>query len=268
MLMMRSFSLIVLLLLLSACARTHKTESVAPPAGKRIVQHRKVSAFNQVTVEGNINVNLHTGYSRPQVILHGDSRDLIQLKSEVTDNGLRLTIGKGYPRFGAITADIRGRYLNSFSFKGVGFIKGNNLHSGLLDLSIDNPGRTTLGGSIFLRKLKVSGGGDIQLRDVNSQYLHLAITDKTRVMLTGVLNLSKVNLDGDGFLSVYWVKSMGLIVCAKGNTFVQLAGVVDKLDLELWGLAQFKGRYLRVRRAFVKTHGKSIAEITALQHQD
>jgi hypothetical protein len=37
--------------------------------------------------------------------------------------------------------------------------------------------------------------------------------------------------------------------------------------VELWGVAQFKGRYLRAQRSFVKTHDKSVAEISTVNHQ-
>lgn len=244
-----------------------KSVTIIPPPAKKVLQHRQLPAFNQVTVEGNVNVSLHTGYAHPKLILHGDPTDLLQVKTVVTGSSLLISVGKGYPRCGPITAEIRGRYLNAFNYRGAGTITGNNLRSGLLDLSIDNPGRTTLGGKIFLRKLTVSGGGYTQISGISSQNLQLAIADKSRVQLSGMVNITRLNLDSDAWLALYWVKSNALIVRARGHSFVQLSGVVGKLDVELWEQAQFKGRYLRAGRAFVKTHDKAIAELSAVRRQ-
>ena len=74
-------------------------------------------------------------------------------------------------------------------------------------------------------------------------------------------------MDNDGWLSMYWIKSKMLIVRGRGAAFIQLAGVADRLDVELWGKAQFHGRYLRANNAFVKTHNQSLAEIAAVNKQ-
>ncbi|WP_131793564.1 GIN domain-containing protein [Legionella brunensis] len=263
--LMRFFSLIFILLLTTSCSK-HQVV-IVPPAAKKALQNRQLPAFNQVVVEGNINVSLHTGYARPQLILHGNTLDLLQVKTEVSSETLLIHVGKGYPRYGPITAEIRGRYLNGFSYRVAGTITGNNLRSGLLDLSINNPGRTTLGGKIFIRRLNISGGGYTQISGIYSQYLQLSIEGKSKVQLAGVMNITKLDLGGDAWLGMYWVKSNSLIIRSRGQAFMQLSGTVGKLDLELWDKAHFNGRYLRVDRAFIKTHDKAIADIAAVKRQ-
>ncbi|KTD07578.1 GIN domain-containing protein [Legionella jamestowniensis] len=264
--MLRRFFLVIFITLLVGTSCT-KQVTIIPPPAKQALQHRKLPAFNQVTVEGNVNVSLHTGYARPKLILHGDPTDLLQVKTVVTGSTLLIAVGKGYPRCGPITAEIRGRYLNGFNYRGAGTITGNNLRSGLMDLSIENPGRTTLGGKIFLRKLTVSGGGYTQISGVTSQNLQLSIQDNSKVQLSGIVNITRLNLDSNAWLGMNWIKSNALIVRAKGHSVVQLAGIVGKLDVELCEQAQFKGRYLRAGRAFVKTHDKAVAEISAVRRQ-
>jgi hypothetical protein len=220
-------------------------------------------AFNQVSIKGNIDVSLHTGYKKPAIILRGKPEDIKQAVAEVKDKVLFIKIPR---RSGPMAVEIRSHHLNGFSFKGFGTVKGNHLHSSLLDLKIDNSGYTTLGDSLVLRKLEASGGGTIQIKGVTSRYLQLDIKDNTKVLLVGVMNLSSLNLEG-GWLSMYWVKTPRLTICAKGKANIRLAGVVDKLDVELWGNARFYGRYLRAVNAFVKTHETSFAELTAIKHQ-
>ncbi len=265
----RYFPLMISLLLLAGCVRhPHQTPLSSPlTAVKSKVETRAMSTFNRVDVQGAINVNLRSGYKRPAVILRGDPRDLMEIITEIKNDTLLITVKKGAPKFGSIAAEIHSPYLNSLAYKGMGTVVGNNLHSSLLDLNIDNAGQTTLGGSIVVRKLDARGGGSIIIKGASSRHLQLEISDNTKVLMAGVMNVNKLKLKGDGWLTMYWVKSPMLTICAKGVSTIQLAGVVNKLELELRGSARFKGRYLRVKNAFVKTHDKAIAEISALKHQ-
>jgi hypothetical protein len=236
-----------------------------PPPG--VKQYRQVPPFSQVDVKGRINTHLHTGYKKPLVILSGDPRDLEQLKIVVEGTTLYLIFGNGYPRYGAVDADIRGQFLNRLSYEGAGRITGNQLHTRFLELYLANEGTTQLGGTIGLQVLEVTGGGLTQISGITSHDLRIRLQGKPKVQLTGTVTLSKLNIDGDGWLSLYWIKSNNLIIRAKKGAKIQLAGIVNRLDVELWGTANFKGRYLRALRSFVKTHDRSVAEISAVDHQ-
>ncbi|KTD57490.1 GIN domain-containing protein [Legionella shakespearei] len=264
------YLLILLAFFLAGCAHHHKEKAPDPVvkySKSSTKQYRQVTAFNRVDVQGRVNVHLHTGYKKPQLILTGDPRDLAQVKVQVNQNTLYVSLGEGYPRFGAVNADVRGRFLNGFHYEGAGFITGNRLHTSYLDLYLANQGTTRLAGSIGLQKLVVVGNGQTQINGITSRNLRVTLKGNPKVQLTGFVNLAKINIDGDGWLSLYWVKSDNLTVRAKKASKIQLAGIVNRLDVELWGVAQFKGRYLRAQRSFVKTHDKSVAEISSVNHQ-
>jgi hypothetical protein len=265
----RPLLLISLILLLLGCARSPIKSSVpgVPLVVKKVTQSRPLPAFNHVAVKGRINVSLHTGYTRPQVILRGDPRDIAHAVTFVRNNTLLVNLSNDYPKFGPVTAEIRSHHLNSFTYEGVGTITGSRLNSSYLDLTITNPGRTSLAGNIYLRKLEVNGPGYVEINGVRAQNLQLSITGKARVKLAGNANISTINLDGDGALGLYWVKSNMLTIRAKGHSYIQLGGIANKLDVELWDNAHFNGRYLRAKRTFAKTHDRSVAEITALDRQ-
>ncbi|KTD46656.1 hypothetical protein Lrub_1578 [Legionella rubrilucens] len=265
----RFLVLIFIGFLLSGCHRQAVATEQQPGAVAtvRSTQVRSVPSFNHVIARGRLNVDLHTGYSKPQVILRGAASDLQQVVTKVQNGQLLIQIGEGYPRCGAVSVEVRGHYLNSFTYQGGGVITGSRLHSGLLDLSIDNPGNTTLGGDIFLRKLDVRGSGNVQISGVHAHYLQLSMRGKPHVQLTGMANLSMVELAGEGWFSMYWIKSDKLKIRAKNKAFMQLAGIANVIDVELWGNAQFKGRYLRANRAFVKTHDRAVAELSAVKRQ-
>lgn len=263
----RPLLLIIFALLMQGCAHKPAPQAPLPIAPGCTKQIRSMPVFNQVLILGRMDVNLHTGYRQPQVVLHGDPRDLAQLTTLVKDNSLRVSLTPGYPKFGLVSVDIRGRYLNSLTYAGTGQIRGAQLNTGLLDVFITNTGQTRLGGHINLRKLDVNGSGYTEISGIKSQNLQISMSGKPHVKLVGTVRLSNLNLNGNGSLGLYWVKSDLLTIRARGKTFIQLGGVANKLDLELWGNSQFNGRYLRVKRLFAKTHDKSIAEISALDRQ-
>jgi hypothetical protein len=265
----RCYLLIICLLFSVSCS--HHTAKEAPPVLKTSSssskQFRQVSSFNQVEVQGNINVSLHTGYKKSQVILTGDPVDLAQVRTVVNNNTLYVSIGKGYPDHGAVHVDIQTRVLNRFRFNGAGVITGTQLNTNYLDLYISNQETTTLGGSIGLHKLVAKGGGLIKISGVNGQNLQITMEDDPKIQMAGIINISALNVAGKGILTMYWVRSPILTISAEGSAKIYLAGVVGRLSVELWDFALFKGRYLRANRSFVKTHDKSVAEISAVNHQ-
>lgn len=264
----RCYSLILMIVLLSSCAHHQtavRTTTNAPSTSSK--QYRKLHSFNQVDVLGNVNVDLHTGYKIPQLILRGDPRDLAQVRTSVKHNTLYITLDRGYPQYSEVNVEIRGHFLNKFKYVGVGRVSGSKLHSSYLDLYLDNAGTTRLGGSLGLRHLEVGGKSLVQLTGVSSPYLQVELKGTPKVQLVGTMNLASLDVDNGAWFSAYWVKSTNLTLRAREKATIQLAGVVNRLDVELWGAAQFKGRYFRAKRSFVKTHNKSIAEISAINHQ-
>ena len=269
----RCFILMLIASLLASCLHHRPklsavaVKTVPARAASSSTQIRPIASFNQVDVQGQINISLHTGYKQPQLILRGDPRDLAQVKAVVTQSTLYIVVGKGAPQYGAIDADIRGRFLNRIAYRGAGTIIGNQLHTSLLDLHLDNQGTTKLGGSIGLQTLDISGSGLTQINGISSHNLQVHLQGNPKVQLTGMVKLSKLNINGDGWLSLYWVKSDRLVITAKKAAKIQLAGIVNRLEVELSDTARFQGRYLRAQRSFVKTHDHSVAEISALNHQ-
>ncbi|WP_131782523.1 GIN domain-containing protein [Legionella gresilensis] len=236
------------------------------PVGKT-TQTKILPTFNDVFVQGKMNVSLHTGYAKSKVILRGDPRDLAQINMSVDNSRLFVSLLDAFPQHGPISIEIRTRHLNTFSYQGIGTINGPRLNSGLLDLFITNPGKTTLGGNINLGRLEVHGPGFLSINGIKSSNLQLVVTGNPTIQLSGVVNLSNFDLRGDANISLYWVKSDWLTIRGHGHSVIQLAGIVNKLDLELWDYAHFKGRYLRAKRLFAKTHQRSVAELLATKRQ-
>lgn len=261
-------SLLLLTLILTGCVKHHRTVVIVhhkPLASA--TQAKAMPSFNRVDVRGQINVDVHTGYKKPEIVLHGDPRDLAQVQLFVRNNQLNMSLGKGYPRFGSVSAVIKTRQLNYLKYVGSGRLRGEHLVSNNLTLYINNSGRTTLGGQLEIYSLDALGTGTTQITGVNSRVMAVRLGEHARVQLAGKVNLSNINLDGNGWFALYWVKSDWLKIRAKGRSTLLLAGVANKLDVELWDRACFKGRYLRAKSTFVKTHGNSTAQVSSVEKQ-
>lgn len=265
------YSLFLSVFFLVSCASFHakkSPQSLDWSVYKSTNQFRQVSSFNEVDAQGQINITLHTGYKKSQVLLTGDPRDLEQVKSVVSQHTLYLVLGKGFPKHGAVHADIQGQYLTRVSYKGSGLINGSQLHTSVLDLFLANAGTTQLGGSIGLRRLDLAGNGLTQITGINSQNLQIHVVQGSpKIQLTGVISMTDLVLEGNTWLSMYWIKSDTMTIRAKKRAKILMAGTVNRLDVALWGNALFKGRYLRAQRSFIKTSGHAVAEISSINHQ-
>lgn len=226
-----------------------------------------MGSFKSVKVEGNIQVSLHSGYSKPKIILFGDSRDLANISTQKKGNLLTIKAEAGYPKYGQVKAIIKGGHLRAFDYQGIGKVAGTKLNVNPFDLTLNNQGTTTLGGNIGLRHLNVIGTGHTEISGINSANLQMKLSGLARLKLKGKANLTALNLHDKASVSFYWVKSSRLTVRAYDESYLQLAGTVDTLDAELCDSARFNGRFLRAQEAFVKTFGQSIAKISALTHQ-
>lgn len=261
--------LILIILMLIGCShqKLDQLMSMRQKAANTVTQYRAIGAFNQVDIQGRLNVNLHTGYKQPQIVLNGDPRDLAQVKAQVSGHTLYLSLGAGFPKFGAVYADVRGQFLNRIRYVGAGYLVGTRLKTSVLDVDLANQGTTNLGGFIGLRTLKIYGNGYTQIHGISSQNLQVTLKGDPKVKLEGQANMSQLNIDGSAWFSFFWLKSNQLVIRSKKMAKIQLAGVVNLLDVELWGRSVFKGRYLRAERTFVKTHQHAIAEIASVHHQ-
>jgi hypothetical protein len=243
----------------------HKKNAIEKPV-KPIQQTRLVAGFNHINVAGAMNVRLRTGSSKTEVILHGDSRDLTRVIVVVQNSTLSIRLPTP-PKFGAVTADIHGKQLNSFTYIGGGTIKGDNINSKFLDLNISNPEKTTLSGQMNLHKLVVKGPGFVEVNGVKSPYLELVLKNRAHVKLRGYAKLARLDISGNSSFNMYWISNDWVTIRARDASVIQLAGIANKLDLELWGHARFNGRFLRVSRTFVKTHNDAVAEINSVDRQ-
>ena len=270
--LVRLFALILLVSCLDGC----RTLSITDQSSKNqsSVQSYDFHYFDRIDVNAAVNVQIHPGSSLSRVILHGDPRDLSHIKMRAKHGKFMLVLDEkqtpmkqDYPHFGSVQVDIYIKKLRALTYKGKGQVVAQGLHASPFDLTIQNPEKTMLDGTIGLRCLTLTGPGYIEVKGINSQDLRVKIQGKPKVQLMGVANLTQLTMRGGAMFSMYWLKSRTLILRADDSSRIQLAGVVNRLDVELWDKAQFNGRYLRADHAFIKTHEHSLAEVVSVKDQ-
>lgn len=230
-------------------------------------QTKPIPAFTAIKIRGNINVNLHTGYQKPALTLMGNPEDLSNIKIEVVDGVLYVSLKTQAVPYVPVSADIRTRYLNGIEYYGTGTITGDQLRAHLSRLIIDNRGPTTLKGQIALSYVEIRGDGFTEISQISSRHLHVKLAEHAKLKLNGFAALKHLEMQGSSWFSLAWVKTPTLLLCASDKAYIELAGIVNKLDAQLSNSAKLNARYLRIRRAFVKTRDNSVAEISAVDHQ-
>lgn len=269
--LIRSILPIFFIFTLTSCSHFHKSteRNPAPHPKKTSVQHpTELSApFTRVYIDGDVDVNLHTGARKSYVKLYGSPENAPYIVTNVQNGVLRIFVSKKRPFNGPISADIYTKYLVGLQYYGTGKIVGNNIRSGSLDLALKNHGTTNINGQIILNRLLVAGSGQTNISGLTGRGAHIRIKDSSQVHLNGTLNVASINLSGKSALELYWVQSNNLRIRAKNKSLIKVAGVTNVLDVVLKNKAHFNGHYLRAQDVFVKTYNKSVADITALKTQ-
>ena len=263
---MRRLSLLVCFIMaLTGC----KIPCITPSPHPAQKPKGPMPSFTRVIVDGDIDVTLHTGCTRPNVTLRGNEHDKATVLMTVNYGLLRLKLPKtkSKPNHDRVHADICTHYLTHWTYRGTGTVVGSNIRSGMLDATIDNQGSTVLQGQIALRHLIIKGSGFTQINGITGHGLTISVFGKPRIQLAGIINVVALNMHGGGWLSLHWLKSQVLKIRAHDAAFIQMAGLADILDVELWDTARFNGRYLRGAHVFAKTHDRAIADISVTKRQ-
>ncbi|WP_367607553.1 DUF2807 domain-containing protein [Legionella sp. W05-934-2] len=228
---------------------------------------KSVPSFDKLLVDGNFNVELHSGYSKPSVVIKGNSLDLLAVKAVVQNNTLVLHAEDKIPKFAPINVIIKGRYIHSIQLKANANIKGHALKMSYLDLEVAEKAQAHLGGYLMVHKVIIQDQGTVRLDGVRSKDLEVCLKNNANLRISGKANLTKLDASDHSQFIMTWVDSWNLIAKVSNEAYVQLAGIVNKLDACVSGNAHWNGRYLRSRRTFMKTYGHATARVSAVKKQ-
>lgn len=109
------------------------------------------------------------------------------------------------------------------------------------------------------------GSGNIWIRQrYRSCPLCLSVYGSPNVKIDGSVRLCQLVAGEDAKIWMYWVNSIDCYVKAMDGARVCLAGVANTLEVNSFGRAWINTRYLRARRAFIKSYDNSRVDVSAI----
>lgn len=117
-----------------------------------------------------------------------------------------------------------------------------------------------------LNQLNCSGGsGNIRIEHISpARPFGMDIYGNSNVSLNGNIRLRNVMVGGNTKLWVYWVNSCDCSLNAMGNAKISVAGIATTLEINAFQNARIDARYLRTKRAFIKSYGNSRVDLQAM----
>lgn len=236
---------------------------------KNAYSNIKLRPFNQIEVNGPINVTVRPSKGPRKISVSGPRRTVRNMFAMVKNGRLILELraGEFLPGMAEVKVDVN--EVNYISFVGNGDLHMRYVRAPLLNAYLATSGHVKIDGhKIGLRKLALNGSGQIELSGISSKRLHIDSAGSDRVAITGVASLQELFFGGTTRLSMYWINSPHLTVHGDGQGYAKLAGHTDLLEAETYNYAKLDTKFLRAHRSFVKTYHVSEAHLQSVHDQN
>lgn len=117
---------------------------------------------------------------------------------------------------------------------------------------------------LFIKSIQNKGNGPIISNDFRSDQLTVTNTGSVDLVLRGYINAQKIYQKGTGKIDIRWVNKNKNTLVEASSGVVKLAGRTRKLTINTEGFAIVDAQYLRATEARIRTSGKSIISVNAL----
>lgn len=200
------------------------TNTTIKGSGNLISEERSVSAFVNLTVNGNYNIIIKEGINEG-VSISAEDNIIGKIKTINSGDTLFIEPDKTFPNvFGinlqntqTITIVLTYKKLNSITINGSGSVQ-NNLSSRLRTDKLN---------------LSINGSGNIKL-DIFADELSSSITGSGKMELTGAVRIQKVNINGTGIYVANALESKETEVRLSSSSDAKVRAD-DKLDINILG---------------------------------
>lgn len=167
-----SISLLLLLLvifgsILTGCSREHIQGS-----GRMVTEERNVGSYEDVTLEGPLDVQLKQGQLKP-VVIEAEDNVMHVLETYVTGNRLTIRIRNGVnlKNFRQIKVSLQSERFSRIIFAGSGSLRSNDtIHSSFFSYQINGSANASLKLKTNETNIIVNGSGDIHLEGETNKY--------------------------------------------------------------------------------------------------
>jgi Putative auto-transporter adhesin, head GIN domain len=226
-----------------------------------------VDAFDEISINGPLDVEIIANTPLHDIRLVGDSRDLKYAKVKSRQNTLNVTLRTDNP-VGHTLAIIRTGNIRNLRLVGKGQVKAIGLHSPELGIHAEYQGPIRISGdNIGLTQIKTLRPGNIDISGITTSKLAIKTRAHNRVNLTKIHQLGRLDYSGNGTVILGPLQSHYLHVTGQGDSTAVLRGKTDVLELTLHGLATFDGSDLQTNTAFANTYQGAQAHLHVLKAQ-
>ena len=156
---MRKVALLLLItLLLSGCH--HGMRAGVKGSGKRELQNRQIPSFTSISTEGAFTIEV-TCQKEPRLEVEGDDNILNLVRTEVSNNVLRLSNSGSYSTDEPVTIRISVPNLEEFTISGAGKIDIKGMKNEKFKIDADGAPTINVSGSTNLVDIHSNGAGKI-----------------------------------------------------------------------------------------------------------
>jgi Putative auto-transporter adhesin, head GIN domain len=204
-------SILVLILAVSGC--------IGSGSGKIVKENRSVAGFDQIVLNGNINLNIKQGDSEALVI---QAEDNIVPNIVTNVNNKVLTIsyrGMATPiPTKPVYAYLTVKNLNSVSTSGSGYVKADNIKTNNINIVISGSGNSNFVNLNSNRlKINISGSGDVKITGkIENQ--NVKILGSGRYIANDLnSSLADIIIEGSGKATVNVTKKLNIKISGSGE---------------------------------------------------
>lgn len=259
-------TIMLTLVFLQGCAVNNKnprpsTQPVALGSLSTSMERPLPPVIRKVVLRGALRVEVDSREGGQHFFrARGNAADLENINVHV--DGQTLYIENSREMGPPVSVYLRVSRLQEVYYAGQGYLSGH-LTRDCTTLDVSGRVHADLGGErVHLQAVRARHGASIHLTGVNTSVLNVNAVGNSNIELVGVMGLRQLRFSGSGRVKLYWVDSPAVQICGSGDGQAFVAGVTELLGVELRGCALLDARYLRARKAFVKTHNFSTAEVT------
>ncbi|MGC9516673.1 MAG: head GIN domain-containing protein [Methanomicrobiales archaeon] len=168
-------------------------------SGNVVKEDRKLSGFNQITLNGDINLILKQG-DNESVVVEAEDNIVSEIKTEVSNN--KLTISHNAPTAilptKPINVYVTVKDINSIDVSGSGKVEGSNINANNLDLTI-------------------SGSGNTKLNNITAKNIKSVISGSGKIELSGVTESQNIKIEGSGTYNSRNLQSDDTVITIDGS---------------------------------------------------
>lgn len=229
-------------------------------------QNVSLAAFNAISVEGNVAVNVFAGQTAQQLYITGPGSAQHCVNTSVTNGTLYIAANHISQNCSAFSVNINMGPLTQITLTGPANLSVSGVSGSNLSVFASGGGNLAISGNnINLTDLTVRGPNQIYIRNLNSPALNVDALEAGDITLRGKINLVGLRYHGVGTLDLPNNLTANLpILDIEGSGTVKLHGVIHTQQLIFAGPGLAQIYWLSTPQLSISAEGNGIIELAGV----